>query len=265
MVVLALHTWTLDSTPLQRVLEVARRTGWDAIELRRVDFDRAQVAGQAADDVLDQIRASGLTVACVGVELGWMFARGAEQRRLFATVAEQCARAAALGCQMVMSPADPTAGDIRWAAASVRAVGEIAEAHGVRVAIEPPSQAEQLNTLDRVRYLLAAADHPRCGLLLDSYHLERRGGVRVIDDVAPEQIFYVQYSDVPIGPIDLQMTLDRLPPGRGRIAFGEVFRSLAAKGYDGPISYEAPNPTAWARDPEDVAREARDATLACMP
>jgi hypothetical protein len=42
---LALHTWTLDSTPLAQVLQVAKSTGWDAVELRRIDFDRAEAAG----------------------------------------------------------------------------------------------------------------------------------------------------------------------------------------------------------------------------
>jgi sugar phosphate isomerase/epimerase len=76
---------------------------------------------------------------------------------------------------------------------------------------------------------------------------------------------YVQDSGVPIGPIDLEMTPDRLRPGRGTIAFDEVFRLLAAKSYDGPIRYEAPNPAARAPDPEDVDGEARAATLAFMP
>lgn len=39
---LALHTWTLDSTPLTDVLRIARTVGWDAIELRRIE-DRKSV------------------------------------------------------------------------------------------------------------------------------------------------------------------------------------------------------------------------------
>ena len=79
---LALHTWTLDTTPLAEVLRVARRVGWDGIELRRVDFARAAEQGQSAADVLALVRTSGLPVACVGVEFGWMYAEGAERRRL---------------------------------------------------------------------------------------------------------------------------------------------------------------------------------------
>jgi hypothetical protein len=40
---------------------------------------------------------------------------------------------------------------------------------------------------------------------------------------------------------------------------------VEAKGYVGDLSYEAPNPAAWARDPETVAKEALAATLAVLP
>src|SRR5256885_5468979 len=56
---LALHTWTLDTTPLAEVLRVAKRVGWDGIELRRVDFARAAEAGKRPEDVLALVEASG--------------------------------------------------------------------------------------------------------------------------------------------------------------------------------------------------------------
>ena len=43
---LAIHTWTLDSTPLPDVLRIARDAGWPAIELRRIDFARAAEKGE---------------------------------------------------------------------------------------------------------------------------------------------------------------------------------------------------------------------------
>lgn len=57
---LALHAWSLDATPLADILRVARATGWEGVELRRADFDRAAEAGQPAEAVVDLVRASGL-------------------------------------------------------------------------------------------------------------------------------------------------------------------------------------------------------------
>jgi len=195
---LALHTWTLDTTPLADVLRIARRTGWDGIELRRVDFARAAAAGGSAAEVLDLVRGSGLSVACVGVELGWMFAEGAERKRLLQAFTESCRWAAQLGCTTVMSPVDPGRGDVQQAVASIREVADIAAQHGVRLALEFNSVAEQFNNLERVRDVLTRAGHPHCGLLLDTYHFGRSGGdPPALEDLAPEKIAYFQYSDVP--------------------------------------------------------------------
>jgi sugar phosphate isomerase/epimerase len=263
---LALHTWTLDTTPLPRALEAIRAAGWDAVELRRVDWERAAAAGQGAESLIDLVRSSGLPVACVGVELGWMWAQGAERARLFQVFDEQCGRAAALGSARIMSPVDRGRGDLRDAARSIREAGDIAARHGVRLAIEFNSQAEQINALDRARELMALVAHPACGLLLDTYHLGRSGAQpRALEDVAPEEIAYVQYSDVPKTGLEPGKALDRLPPGKGSVPFKEFFGVIAAKGYSGPMSYEAPNPAAWARPPLDVAREALAATRAVLP
>jgi 2-keto-myo-inositol isomerase len=263
---LGLHTWTLDTTPLARVLDVIKRTGWNGVELRRVDFVRASEAGQTAADVIGLVRGSGLPVTAVGVEPGWMYADGEELRRLLGVFTEQCRAAAALGATLVMSPVDRGTGSLQQAAARIREVGALARPHGVRVAIEFNSQAEQLNTLARMRELLAAAAEPQCGLLLDTYHFGRSGGrVEALADLAPGEILYFQYSDVAASGLQPGMVTDRLPPGKGVVPFREIFAMLGTKGYTGPLSYEAPNPAAWARNPEEVAREALQATRDLLP
>jgi sugar phosphate isomerase/epimerase len=263
---LALHTWTLDTTPLADVLRVVGETGWSAVELRRLDFLRAAEGGQTAEPVIELVKASRVPVACVGVELGWMWARGAERARLLGVFAEQCSRARSLGATTVMSPVDRGCGDPGDAVTSLREVGDIAAQHGVRLAVEFNSQAEQLNTLASIRELLAQAAHPSCGLLLDTYHLDRSGAdLAAIADVTPGEIAYVQYSDVPRAGVEPGRVLDRLPPGKGRVRFKEFFGVMAAKGYAGYMSYEAPNPSAWERPADDVAGEALAATLAVLP
>ena len=263
---LGLHTWTLDTTPLPEVLRIAKVTGWDAIELRRVDFTRAKEAGQSSAQVLDLVKASALPVACVGVELGWMFAEGTERKRLLQVFAESCQHAAQLQCSTVMSPVDAGRGDIQRAVASIREVGDIAAKHGIRLGLEFNSVAEQFNSLERLRDVLVHADHKHVGLLLDTYHFGRSGGdPHALEDLAPEEIAYFQYSDLPKDGLQPGNTLDRLPPGQGRVPFRQVFQSLVKIGYRGYLTYEAPNPSAWARNPEDVSREARQATRTLLP
>ena len=60
---LALHTWTLDTTPLDQALAAAREAGFDAVELRRLDFKRCFEAGMETEEVLDLIFAPGFSTA----------------------------------------------------------------------------------------------------------------------------------------------------------------------------------------------------------
>ncbi|MGH8617501.1 MAG: sugar phosphate isomerase/epimerase family protein [Burkholderiales bacterium] len=263
---LALHTWTLDTTPLADVLRVAKQAGWNAVELRRVDFTRGFDAGLTNEQVLAQVRASGLKVGIVGTEYGLLFARGAELKRLFDVLDETCANAAALGCNMIMLAPGPNTGSVAEAAANLRTAGDIVAAHHVRLALEFSAGHDVLNRLEVARDIIARAGHPQCGLLLDAYHLERTGGGgRGFADVAPEEIFAFQYSDVPPAPLSGdRRPVDRLAPGKGVIRWNEVFGLLREKAYTGYLSYEAPNPAQWSRPPLEVAREGVECTRALL-
>src|SRR5262249_60643510 len=114
--------------------------------------------------------------------------------------------------------------------------------------------------------VVAKAAHPSCGLLLDTYHLQRSSAtLTAIDDVALGEIAYFQYSDVPRAGLEPGKALDRLPPGKGSGPFKENFALLDRKGYRGFMSYEAPNPAAWARPADEVGREALERTRAQLP
>ena len=260
---LALHTWTLDTTPLADALLAARNAGWDAVELRRLDFTRCFDKGMTNTQVLDLVRRSGLKVACIGTEYGLIFAQGTEKERLLRVLDETCANAVALGCDLIMTaPGQNPPTTLREAAANFRDGGEIAKAHGLRFSLEFNSAHSLINRLDAGAEVVNLAGHPNCGLLLDAYHLERSGnGGRGFESYPPEKIFAFQYSDVPSGPpAAAKRPTDRLPPGKGMVRWKEVFQLLLKKNYQGYLSYEAPNPDYWSRPPEEVARDAVVAT-----
>jgi 2-keto-myo-inositol isomerase len=254
---LALHTWTLDTTSLDVAIAAARRGGFDAMELRRTDFERCFKRGLSNAEVLDLIRAGGLPVCTLGVEYGWLFARGEESRRLFAVFRESCANAVALGCPMVMSAPGQVSGPLSEAVANLKIASDIVGEHGLRLAIEFNSQHDVINHVEVLHELIDTADRPNCGLLLDAYHLHRSGSPgRDFVEVPAEKLFAFQYSDVAENPVTgVRRPTDRLPPGHGRVQWTAVFRLLADKGYTGHLSYEAPNPVLWERPPEGVARE----------
>ena len=259
---LALHTWSLDTTPLAEALKAAHDGGFNAVELRRVDFVRCFEKGMTNDDVIALVRQSGMMVSTLGAEYGFLFATGDESTRLFGALEETAANARALGCDLIMAAPGPNSGTVKQAGDNFRAAGELVSKYGCRIALEFNSVHAVVNRLAIGREIVALAAHPACGLLLDAYHMERAGdGGRSFEDMPGEEIFAVQVSDVPHGPPPAgNRPVDRLIPGQGRVNWNDFFGLLVEKGYAGYVSYEAPNPDLWARPPAEVAREVAAAT-----
>ena len=259
---LALHMWTIDTTPLAAALDAARQGGFDAVELRRTDFKRCFDAGMSNGQVLDLIRKSGIPVGVLGVEYGWLFETGEESERLFKVFRESCENAVALGCGMLMSAPGQVKGPIPQAIEYLKRAGDIAGEYGLKLAIEYNSQHDVLNSLPVLTELIEGADRPNCGYLIDAYHFTRSGfGGRSFAAMPPEKIYCFQYSDVSPNPsVGVRRPTDRLPPGKGVVKWKEMLGLLAEKGYTGYLSYEAPNPELWERPPIEVAREGVELT-----
>lgn len=254
---LALHTWTIDTTPLATALDAAKQAGFDAVELRRTDFKRCYEAGMSNNQVLDLIKKSCIPVGVLGVEYGWLFATGDESKRLFDVFRESCENAVALNCGMLMSAPGQVQGPIPQAIQYLKRAGDIAAEYKLKLAIEFNSQHDVLNSLPVLTELIEGANKPNVGYLIDAYHFTRSGaGGRGFESVPAEKIYCFQYSDLSPNPVTgVKRPIDRLPPGKGVVKWREMLGLLHEKGYTGYLSYEAPNPELWARSPYDVARE----------
>lgn len=259
---LALHTWSIDTTPLGTALEAIKAAGYDAAELRRTDFKRCYEAGMSNDDVLKMIKDSGVDVQVLGVEYGWLFATGAESKRIFEDLHVSCQNAVALGCPQLMSAPGPYTGSLKDAVGHLRTAADIVGEYGLKLSIEFNSQHANLNSVETQRELVTAAGKPNVGLLLDAYHLARSGRPgRAFEDVPGEDIMHFQYSDLSPNPVTgVKRPTDRLMPGKGVIKWSEIFQLLYEKNYTGLLSFEAPNPVQWERSPFDVCREGVEMT-----
>lgn len=263
---LSLHTWTIDTTPLGPALEAIKLAGYEAAELRRKDFYRCYDNGMSNDDVLDLIKDSGVKVAVLGVEYGWLFATGEESARLFEDFHVSCQNAVALGCPQLMSAPGPYEGSLKDAVGHLRTAADIADEYGLKLSIEFNSQHPNLNSVETQRELVTAAGKKNVGLLLDAYHLARSGRPgRAFEDVPGEEIMHFQYSDLPENPVTgVKRPTDRLMPGKGVIRWTEIFQLLVEKEYTGLLSFEAPNPVQWDRSPIEVCREGVEMTRDLM-
>lgn len=255
---IAIHTWTLDTTPLADALRIAREAGYNAVELRHVDFMRGRKAGMSEDAMVKLVRDAHIKVAVIGTESGVLFAAGDDLQRLTGSLHYVCEKAVALGCEVIMvSPGTNAPGGVAVAAVNLKTCAEITAGYGLKLALEFNSRHPVINTLAAGMALVNAVDMKNCGLLLDTYHLHCSGGHGTsFKDVPVDRIITFQFSDAPPGPPSPGPTpVDRLPPGKGAAPFVEIFKTLMAMNYQGYMSYEAPNPAQWNRAPDVVARE----------
>jgi sugar phosphate isomerase/epimerase len=99
-----------------------------------------------------------------------------------------------------------------------------------------------VRTLPQALAIIAAADHPRIGLLVDSLHLSRAGHLPAdLDGVAPRLMPYLQVCDAPAVPDDASIAAllhealhARLLPGDGGLPIGGLLAAVP----DVPISLE---------------------------
>jgi 2-keto-myo-inositol isomerase len=87
---LALHTWTIDTTPMETALDAAAKAGYAAIELRRSDVVKCYERGKTKQEIIDIIKNSAIPLGILGTEYGWFFAPPEEKARLFGVLRETC-------------------------------------------------------------------------------------------------------------------------------------------------------------------------------
>ena len=144
----------------------------------------------------------------------------------------------------------------------------LASGYGVRCVVEP-MLFSAVRTPAEALDLLEAAGAEDAGILIDTLHLVRAGGVPAdLDALGESRLPYVQLCDAasaePAGtdPAGLRRAVQeavahRLPPGEGVLPLSEVLRRIPP---GVPVSVEAPNPASltdpagWIRRLADAAR-----------
>lgn len=126
----------------------------------------------------------------------------------------------------------------------LRRLGDLAERYGINVAYEALAWGGFVSEYDRAWDLVKAADHPRIGTCLDSFHILSRGtDLSRLAEIPGEKIFFLQLADAP----DLSMDVlswsrhHRVFPGEGSWDLTDFLARVAGTGYSGPVSLEVFN------------------------
>jgi sugar phosphate isomerase/epimerase len=273
---LGLHAGTLRPVArLDQKAELAARAGFGAWALRGVELEAYLAEGRTIDDVRRLNERHGLTVSETGSLMQWQFTGGVPLLNTFQRPdgvpdAELLARAdrllgwtRALGSDLVAAIAAHDAdGPVEDAVRDFRRVCRMAEAHGLRVALEVLGFAPRFHTLGQAWEVVRRADCPNGGLLLDTFHFHRGGStLAMLDEIPGERLFLVHLADVPAGPREQARDDGRLPPGEGAVPLREILSRVVAKGYRGCFVVEVLSQALWREDPLEVARRCHAGAL----
>lgn len=166
---------------------------------------------------------------------------------------------------LVCSNVSPEAiDDDERAAAQLARLAERAARRGIKIGYEALSWGTRVKTFDHAWRLVAKADQPHLGLILDSFHtLALPDDWSGIADVPGEKIFYVQLADAPrLGMNALTLSRHfRCLPGQGDFDVPGFLRAVIAAGYAGPISLEIFNDDLRQASPRNTARDAMRSLL----
>ncbi|MGC2976833.1 bifunctional sugar phosphate isomerase/epimerase/4-hydroxyphenylpyruvate dioxygenase family protein [Brevibacterium sp. FAM 25378] len=126
----------------------------------------------------------------------------------------------------------------------LRSLGDLAEKYGIDVAYEALAWGRFVSEYDRAWDLVKAADHPRIGTCLDSFHILSRGtDLSRIAEIPGEKIYFLQLADAPALSMDVLSWSrhHRVFPGEGSWDLTDFLARVAATGYSGPVSLEVFN------------------------
>ena len=241
------------------------RGGWTLVELWLTKVED-YLREHSVDDLRGLLAENGLTAAAAAGQGGLLLSRGAERGVHWDLFRRRLALLKELGVPVLVVAVDfnreLTEDDYPLAAASLAEAGELAGAHGVRIALEFQKGAAFCASLDTTLALIAQCRSPHVGVCLDLFHYYT--GPSKYEDFAylnRENLAWVQLCDLAGTPRELAGDADRIFPGEGDFQIAPIVDHLGAIGYDGPASLEVLNPGLWAAPVDQVADFGYQATV----
>jgi 2-keto-myo-inositol isomerase len=265
---LAIHQNTSSAAGYRRSLEGWARAGIKNVELTNSLLDEFLKADSlpAAKRVLTDLGLTPVSSACGVFGLWEPNPKRAAQLDAFK---KRCEQFASLGLTKIYSPTPTTEKfteeDYKRGVANMRENGDIAKQFGMVVMAEAVRTSTFIGTLPTMLKMMREAAHPSVAPLLDFYHFwSGLNKLEDLDQIRQGEIGHVHFQDVPEMPRELLDNTTRIIPGDGVAPLNRMLRTLADKGYAGPLSVELFLPTFQQGDPYEVAREIRQKAEAVM-
>jgi len=166
-----------------------------------------------------------------------------ERMERFRRTIERVSWFAQEGVPFVSNTGPPPNGNVQdvfdVAAREYRALADFAQAHGVRLALEPLNPAlmnveSAIWTLEQAMRIVTAVDSDNTGVCLDTWNVWQNAGVGEAIKACGDRIFVVQVSDW----LTPRSAADRHIVGQGEIPLPALIRAIHDSGYRGAYVLE---------------------------
>ena len=222
------------------LLEEMKEIGFDAVELPCFDLDNIDNYAKWGKR-LDELGLARTGTAVRGPDQNPISSDPAVRRAGIDANKRNLDCCAAAGCQVMAGPfhsalgefsgKGPTEDEWKWGVQSMREVAEHAGEVDVTLGVEYLNRFECyfLNTAADGARFVKEVDHPRCGMMYDTFHahIEEKSvgdAIRALGDC----LVHVHISEN-----------DRSTPGAGNVRWDENFDTLKEVGFDGFMVIEA--------------------------
>ena len=265
---LAIHQNTSSAAGYRQSLSGWARAGIKQVEITSTlldDFLKTDSLA-AARRVLTDLGLTPVSCAC-GVTGLWE--PNPNHAAALENLKQRCEMFGELGLRHMYAPTGTTQKfteeDYKAGVDNMRQAGEIARQFRMTMMAEFIRTSTFISTLPTLLKMTRAAAHPNIKALFDCYHFwSGLNKLEDLDAVRPGEIGHVHFQDVPDMPRELLDSTTRLIPGDGVSPLTHILRTLADKGYSGPLSVELFLPRFQQADPFTVATEIKQKAEAVM-
>jgi len=245
------------STPFEGDIRAYARSGWTAVEVWMTKLETYLEAHSVAD-VRALLDAEGVKAVGASSQGGLLLAQGLEREVHWGDFRRRLEILGELNVPTLVVTADfvpePAPHDYARASDALAEAAELAQKHGVRLALEFQKTARLCASLDTAVALVTQAGIGGLGVCLDLFHYYT--GPSKFEDLAylsPANLAWVQICDLSGTPRELAGDSDRILPGDGDFQLAPIIDHLAKIGYAGYVSLELLNPLLWPLPAERVA------------
>ncbi|MEI8210764.1 MAG: sugar phosphate isomerase/epimerase family protein [Planctomycetota bacterium] len=255
-----LNTSTIQGevVPLLDQVAIAKKAGYDSMELWLRDIDKYLSNGGTLPDLRKRIVDAGLTIESSIAFAPWIVMDEAAHKKALEQAKKEMDIIVAIGGKRIAAPpAGATDGErlnLDVAGDRYRALLEVGKAAGCTPQLEVWGFSKNLSKLSEVLYVAAAAQHPDACVLPDVYHLYKGGSLfHDLGLLSGKKIHVFHMNDYPDIPRDKITDADRVYPGDGIAPIAFVLNTVFASGFDGVLSLELFNRDYWKKDPLENA------------